>query len=181
MNYFAMGFFSKNERAILEAIVTKNDQAMTSFFAVLIVHFYFSIYFSFAVMAIVLFLLYTSKLSERRSARYRHLDQNRSRTVQTSCRSTLVNSIESFSFQKRISLSYFFFFYSLVITSSYKKVFKNLSLSKCGIRTFTVNLFVGSFAAIGRIQMLATILALVALLVPWLESINREIFKHLNQ
>lgn len=110
MNYFAMGFFSKNERAILEAIVTKNDQAMTSFFAVLIVHFYFSIYFSFAVMAIVLFLLYTSKLSERRSARYRHLDQNRSRTVQTSCRSTLVNSIESFSFQKRISSSYFFFF-----------------------------------------------------------------------
>lgn len=109
MNYFAMGFFSKNERTILEAIVTKNDQAMTSFFAVLIVHFYFSIYFSFAVMAIVLFLLYTSKLSERRSARYRHLDQNRSRTVQTSCRSTLVNSIKSFSFQKRISSSYFFF------------------------------------------------------------------------
>lgn len=34
--------------------------------------------------------VYTSKLSERRSAKFRHLDQNRSRTVRISCRSTLI-------------------------------------------------------------------------------------------
>jgi hypothetical protein len=45
------------------------------------------------------------------------------------------------------------------------------------IRTFAVDFFVGSFAAVGRVQMLATILALVALLVPRLHPHQKETSK----